>query len=408
MADKKLPVRVRVGDIRLESEERELLYKLIESERLSESSMTKEFEKLWAEYNGVKHCVAVNSGTSALIAGVYALLYDDRFPKVKKGAKVITSPITYIATSNAIVIAGLEPVFVDIDPITFKLNVSQIQELLKASNPDEYCMILPVHLMGYMNDMDELMDICKRYDLVLFEDAAQAHGSLYNGKKAGSFGLLADFSFYIAHNIQAGEMGAVITSDSKLYKTIKRVKSNGRVCACETCTRSLGICPYSDKDFDPRFTHDFVGFNFKINEFQAAIAIPQIKRVDDIIKKRQNNVKKLNQLLSPFSDKFNLPLYSDSVSYLAYPLILKKEGLLNREFFRRELEAMGIENRPLFGSIPTQQPAFSYLKSKYNGKLPNADYVGSAGLYIGCHQYLTDDDLLFVAETIEKVLQRIA
>ena len=261
--------RVFVGDFRIDDDERKAILEVIEGGRISEWKKVKEFERLFAKYIGTKYCLAVSSGTSALIVGLLALLYDERFPKAKKGAKIITSPVTYISTVNAIVLAGFEPVFVDIDKRTFKLNVGQIEDILKKENPDGYAGILPVHLMGYPNDMDEINTIADRYGLFIFEDSAQAHGTMYNGKKAGSLGLLAVFSFYIAHNIQAGEMGCVTTNDEKLFKLMMQLKANGRLCDCPVCTRSKGVCPgakkygYDDEeDFDPRFTHEYVAYNF--------------------------------------------------------------------------------------------------------------------------------------------------
>jgi len=396
-------IKIRVGDIQLGPEEKKELQDVIDTSRLSEGPKTAIFEKLWAEFIGTKHCIAVNSGTSALIAGLYALLYDTRFPKFKKGAKVITTPLTYVATSNAIVLAGLEPVYVDVDPRTFALNIQQVEDLLKSSDPDEYCAILPVHLMGYMNDMPAICSIAKKYDLVVFEDAAQAHGSILEGKKAGTWGLLADYSFYIAHNVQAGEMGAVVTSDDRLRELVVQVKANGRFCKCRTCTRSKGYCPHHDDDFEPRFTHEFIGFNFKISEFQSAIAIPQVKRIGQIIADRQHNVKHLNELLDSFKTRLDLPMYSPDISYLAYPLIIKDPSI-NRHKLMLDLEKAGIETRTLFGCIPTQQPSYSGYKSRYNGRLPNAEYVGTHGIYIGCHQYLKQDDIEYIAATISKIL----
>ena len=396
-------IRVRVGDIQLGPEERKELQDVIDTSRLSEGPKTAQFEKLWANFIGTQFCVAVNSGTSALIAGLFALLYDKRFPKVKKGAKVITSPSTYIATSNAIVLAGLEPVYVDIDPQTFTLNTEQIEAVLKAGNPDEFCAILPVHLMGYMNDMPTINAIAKKYDLVVFEDAAQAHGSKLNGKKAGTWSLLADYSFYIAHNVQAGEMGALVTDDEDIRNLVMQIKANGRTCKCKVCTRAKGICPYHGRDFEPRFTHDYIGFNFKISEFQSAIAIPQVKRIEQIIADRQSNVKYLNKKLENLEDRLQLPLFSKDVSYLAYPIVIK-DSKLNRDNLLKKLEKAGVETRTLFGCIPTQQPAFSNYSAQYKGLLPNSEYVGLHGLYLGCHQYITNEDLDFVADVIHKVL----
>lgn len=402
---------VPVGDFKLEEEEKSTIIDVLEKGRISEWKKVKEFERLFAKYIGTKYCLAVSSGTSALIVGLLALLYDERFPKAKKGAKIITSPITYISTTNAIVLDGFEPVFVDIDKRTFKLNVDQIEDILKKENPDDYAGILPVHLMGYPNDMDEINAIADKYGLFVFEDSAQAHGTMYKGKRTGSLSLLSDFSFYIAHNIQAGEMGCVTTNDERLFKLMVQLKANGRICNCPICTRNKGICPGAkkydydeDDDYDPRFTHEYVAYNFKTTEFPAALAISQVKRADWIFKERQKNVRYLNGGLKKFEDFFYLPIYDENVSYLAYPIIIKETSTIKRKWLRKRLEEEGIENRPLFGCIPTQQPAYAQFKDQYHGKLPVADYVGRNGFYIGCHQYLKKEDLDYIIEKLKELL----
>lgn len=401
--------RVSVGDFKIGKNERKAIDEVLDSGRLSEGKKVREFENRFAEYVGTDYCVALSSGTAALIAGLTALIYDPRFPKIKKGSKIITSPVTYVSTSNAIVLAGLEPVYVDISAQDFTLIPAQIEEILQKGNPDEFGAILPVHLMGYPNDMDSINAIAAKYDLVTFEDSAQAHGSIYKGKKTGSLSLLSDFSFYIAHNIQAGEMGAITTNDRKLGGLIRRIKSNGRLCDCLVCRRSEGLCPRArmsgvddDEDVDPRFTHDLIAYNFKLMDFQAALAITQLEKADEIFLKRQKNIQYLNTHLAEFADKLALPMFSPDVSYLAYPMVLK-EKTVSRKNLRRQLEDMGIETRPLFGCIPTQQPAYEHLKEQYQGTLPNADYVGRNGFYIGCHQYLDEEDLQYVVEGFKKL-----
>jgi dTDP-4-amino-4,6-dideoxygalactose transaminase len=190
-----------------------------------------------------------------------------------------------------------------------------------------------------------------------------------------------------------------VTSDEKLRTMVKQIKANGRICPCTACTRMEGKCPYKDKDFDPRFIHEFIGFNFKTTEFQAALAIPQIKKADAIMRTRQKNVLYLNERLQALADVLQLPAYSEEVSYLAYPLVIR-DAAIPRERFMTFLEEKGVETRPLFGCIPTQQPAFKHLKQYYAGRLPHADYVGSNAFYIGCHQYVTQADLDFVVETL--------
>lgn len=398
---------VSVGDFKIEQNEKDAINEVLERGRLSEGQKVKEFEKTFASYIGTKYAIAVSSGTAALVAGLLSLQYHPKH-KLKKGTKIITSPVTYVATSNAIVLSGYEPVYVDIDPKTFAMYPEQVESILKKSgDPSEFSAILPVHLMGYACDMDALNSIANKYGLVTFEDSAQAHGTLYKGKKTGSLSLLSDFSFYIAHNIQAGEMGAVTTDDYEVARLVRKVKANGRMCDCPVCLRSEGKCPKFDPegadDTDPRFTHDTLGLNFKTMEFQAALGISQLKKADWIFNKRQKNVKALNEGLGKYSDLINIPVFSENVSYLAYPIVIKDTDNISRKKIRVELERLGVETRPLFGCIPNQQPSYSHLKNIYGGNLPNADYVGSKGFYIGCHQYLTDEDIQFVISCFDKM-----
>ncbi len=399
-------LRIRVGDFKLGRKEKKIINHVLDIGRLSEGPKVKEFEEKWARFIGTRYCVVVNSGTSSLIAGLYALKY---LFKLKDKAKVITSPLTFIATVNAIVTSGLEPLFADVDKETFVIKPQEIERVAKTQRA---AIVLPVHLMGYPADMLRINSIAKRYNLLVMEDAAQAHGTFYKNKKLGTYSKLACFSFYIAHNVQAGEMGAVVTDDYEVYKLIKKIKAHGRMCDCPICKRAEGECPrlnayQGEEDFDPRFYHDMVGFNFKAMEFQAALGLVQLENVEDILEKRRFNVAYLNQGLMPFDNILQLPKYSQDISYLAYPLVIKDPGIISRRVLRYKLEEAGIETRPLFGCIPTQQPAYAYLKKKYKAKLPNAEYLGANGFYIGCHQYLKKSDLDFIISVFYKIFKGI-
>lgn len=400
---------ILVGDYKIRQEEKNLIMEILDSGRISEFKYVSKFEEKFAKIIGTEYCTLVNSGTSALIAGLTALLYDERYPKIKKGSKVITTPVTYVATSNAIKLVGLEPVFVDINYNTFDIIPEKIEEILenavKNNTIDEYCIILPVHLMGYPCDMNKINEIGKKYNLIVLEDSCEAHGSKYKNNNTGTLSLMSFYSFYIAHNIQCGEMGAVLTNDEKLNKLIKKIKANGRMCDCKICTRSKGYCPKDNLDNDPRFLHDMIGYNFKTMEFQAGLGYIQLDKFDDIIKKRQENVLFLNNKLSKYNNCFDLPIYNEDISYLAYPIIIKKDCKIDREELRSKLSKLGLENRPLFGCIPTQQPSYKEYKKEYENKLPNAEYIGNNTFYIGCHQYLTQNELEEIVNIFEMVMK---
>lgn len=402
---------IPVGDFRITHEEKAAINEVLENGRISEGQKTVAFQNAFAEYVGTKYCVALNSGTSALVAGLLALQYSNAFPKVRKGAKVITSPISYISTSTAIIHAGMEPVWVDIEPDRYTINCDEVEALLKK-DPDGYALILPVHLIGFPNDIDRLVEIGRKYGVEVVEDSSQAHGSYFPDKtRTGSKGILGTFSFYIAHNIQAGELGAITTSNLELKRLVTHIKTNGRYCDCPKCTRHLNICPYltqknpSDKYQvdDPRFLHVSLGYNFKTMEFAPALALSQMKKADSIMAKRQDNVMYLNKRLEKYSSVFKLPVYDKSVSYLAYPIeILNSQ--INRNNLQVKIENKGIETRPLFGCIPTQQPVFAHKRDEYAEKLPNANRLGQRAFYIGCHQYLTEDDLDYIVKCFDDVL----
>lgn len=402
--------KIHVGDFKLKSAEKKAINDVLNSGRLSEGKKVNEFERKWAKFTGTKYCIATSSGAGALITGLTALKYRYNLPQ---GTKVITTPVTYIADSSAILSVGFKPVYVDVDPVNFVITPEVIENYLKLNkNHNKYTIVLPVDLMGFPVKIDRINKIAKKYKLLVFDDASQAHGTKYKGKKVGSKALLSSFSFYIAHNIQAGEMGAIITNDMEIAKLCRKIKAQGRACECPVCTRSIGKCPLiknhkGNDDYDPRFIHDLVGYNFKTMEFQAALALTQLKKVKWIIKKRQSNVKFLNKHLKKYSNILQLPTFSKKISYLAYPLVIKNCKIISRKELRTRLEDLGIETRPLFGCIPTQQPAFNYLEKQYKNKLPNADYVGENGFYIGCHQYLEEKDLKYMVEVFNKILDNI-
>ncbi|MCX6651400.1 MAG: DegT/DnrJ/EryC1/StrS family aminotransferase [Methanomassiliicoccales archaeon] len=392
---------VGVGDFKITDIERKAINDVLDSGKITEGKKTHQFERKWADFVGTSKCVAVNSGTSALIVGMMALTELRKWPKRKTA---ITTPLTYVATSNSLVLTGFNPIYVDVDEKTFGITPDGIKEAIEGVKVDMPELILPVHLMGYPCDMGGISRICHDNGIALMEDSSQAHGTVVEGKRTGSMSDLSTFSFYIAHNIQAGELGAVCTDDPGIEKLMRSLKANGRRCDCVSCTRrDKGCVRRNDVDTrDPRFTHERIGYNFKTMEFQTSLASVQIDKVSEIIKTRSDNVRYLNDQLSMFADKIKLPDFDPNVSYLAYPMIVDES--IDRDSLVKKLENRGVEARPLFGCIPTQQPSYLRYKKRYQGKLKVAERLGAHGMYVGCHQYLTHDDLDYIAQVFKEVL----
>ena len=182
--------RIHVGDFRIGEDIRKAVNEVLDSDRISEGKKVREFERTWAKFIGTKYSVLTSSGTASLIAGLTALRYHEGFD-IKTGQKVITSPLTYIAPSNALLVTGFNPVYVDVEKETFNITPENIKSCLEeADDLSEYSLIMPIHLMGYPCNMDGIKKIAKKYGLQVFEDSAQADGTKYKGRRTGSMGLL--------------------------------------------------------------------------------------------------------------------------------------------------------------------------------------------------------------------------
>ncbi len=399
--------RIPIGNFLIEDRERELVNRVLDSNRLSEWKTVKEFEEKFAQYEQRKRAIAFNSGTSAEMCVFEALKHHRG---LKPGDRVLTNPLTFSATVNAMKLTGFEPEFVDIDLETLNLSTEGMKEFFEnPGNQENCCAITPVFLMGLTANISEMERIAKANNQFLFNDCAQSHGATHNGKKVGSFGNASAFSFYISHNIQAGEMGAIATDDSSLAELLNKLKSYGKSGSQRKPTaefsNSLKQKGIELEDVDARFTMEFIGFNFRTTELTAAIGIAQLEKADTTKRKRQENVKFLCDELEKHSGILRLPIPSDENDYLGFPVIIKEPEKISRKKLRDALEEKGIETRPLFGCIPFHQPCFAYKKKEYLKKLPNALRAGENGFYFGCHQYLSSENLGTIVKAFNEALK---
>ena len=251
--------RIRVAEPDITDDDANSVYNAIKNGHLSSGPITEEFEQAFAKFIGTKYAVAVNSGTAALHLALESL-------NIKNGAEVITTPLTFAATTNVIVLQNAKPVFVDIDKTTYNLDPNLIE---KSITPNTKA-ILPIHYAGQCSEMDEINEIAKKHNIEVIEDAAPAVGATYHGKKAGTLGRIAGFSFFPDKNMTTGEGGMITTDDIELAEKCKILRKNGA---------------------SKRYYNVYIGWNFKMPDINAALGLSQLQRIENIIE-RKNQIAK--------------------------------------------------------------------------------------------------------------------
>ncbi len=397
-------VKVPFGTISIPEKSTELILKAIKSRRLSCGKYVREFEKKFAKIIGVKEAVAVSTGTDADILAL-AVLHDYG---ARRDDEVIVPALSFVATGNAVVHAGFRPVFVDIERQTLNINASQIE----AAITEKTRAIMPVHLMGKPADMDRIMEIAAKYNLVVVEDAAEAHGALYKGKPAGSLGHMGAFSLYVAHIITTIEGGIVATDNEEYAETLISLRSHGRACKCLQCVLNLAQT-YCPKRFDTpdgediRFSFERLGYSAKMNELEAAVGLGNLESYDQIVNKRRENLLYVLERFGKFSPYLATIKEEpwERIGPHAIPIVVQEEASFTRAQLTNYLEDHGIETRTLFASMPTQCPGFAYLGYRL-GQFPNAEYLGQNGIHIGVHQDLGLKEMEFFLRTVEEFLTK--
>ena len=369
-------MKINFGDLVIGDTAKRYLQRVLDRNWVSEGDNVKEFEEKFTAHFGYKHAIATSSGTDADICSCTAL-YDFG---AKRGDEIITPALCFVATPNSILAAGFVPKFVDIELETLNIDPTKIE----AAITDKTKAIMVVHTMGKPCEMDTILEIAKTYDLKVIEDACEAHGATYKGKVVGTIGDMGTFSFYTAHQIVCGEGGMVVTNNDKIAEVVRSVKSHGR--------------PPGSIYFD----FQRIGYNSKMNDLEAAIGLESIEQFEENFNKRKNNLYKLLELTKELSDYCYFIKEEDyeKVSPHAFPLVLKDEKY-DRDRLYNYLESKGIQCKTLFGSLPTQHNAFTFLGYNY-GQFPAAEYVGRNGLHFGMHQYITDDDLVYISNCLKE------
>jgi len=379
-------MRIPFGTIAVTETSKRLIAEILESNRLSSGKYVREFEKGFARLLGVGEAVAVSTGTDA-DALALAVLYDYG---AKRGDEIILPALSFVSTGNAVLQAGFEPVFVDVDRKTLNIDPVGIEEKITPRTR----AIMPVHLMGKPAAMDAIGEIARAHGLFVIEDAAEAHGATYRGQNVGTLGDMGAFSLYVAHIISTVEGGIVTTNRSDFAEILRSLRSHGRACKCESCVlnRSSSYCPkrFSGGDAtDIRFRFERIGFSAKMNELEAAVGIGNLDIYQEILERRRNNLYYLMEQCRQFAPQLaTIEKEShEEIGPHALPLVVQEGASFSRKQLVDGLEEKGIDTRSLFSSMPTQCDGFRYLGHAV-GDFPNAEYIGAMGIHIGVHQDL--------------------
>jgi len=342
-------------------EEKEAVEKILSSGMIAQGPEVASFEREFSEFVERVNCVAVNSGTSglhlALIAG-----------GIKSGDEVIVPSFTFAATANSVALAGATPIFVDIDPLTFNIDPIAIEAAITPRTR----AIQPVHLYGHPAAMTEILDIAKKYDLWIFEDAAQAHLAKLNGKPVGTFGKAATFSFYPTKNMTSGEGGMITTASDIVARNCRLLRNQG---------------------METRYVNEVVGFNTRMTDIHAAIGRVQLRKLTDWTDVRRKNAKFFNENLVGVVK----PFVSSNAFHVYHQYTIRILGQ-SRDAFSAEMNERGIGNGVYYPTPVHRLPSFSQ-----SNDLPETDRACKEVISIPVHPSLTDQDLEKIVTVINSI-----
>jgi perosamine synthetase len=339
----------------------------------SNGKYVEEFEKKFANFCGTKFSISCCNGTVALHLSLLG-------HKVGPGDEIIMPCLTYIATANAVRYCGAKPVFIDSDAETWNINPALIEEKIS----DRTRGIIVVHLYGHPVDMDPVLKIARDNNLFVIEDAAEAHGALYKNKIVGSLGDTGSFSFYGNKIITTGEGGMITTSDQHLADTMRTLKGQG-------------------VDPDRRYWHPVIGYNYRMTNIEAAIGLAQLENISWHLRRRREIADLYNKYLAGLHDSIQLPVEKKWAkhAFWMYSVLLKDTVHLSRDEFMTELQDAGIETRPVFYPMHILPP---YLEK--DARYPVAEKISCRGINLPTHAGLTEEDIRYISETIEKICNK--
>ncbi|MBE5962360.1 MAG: DegT/DnrJ/EryC1/StrS family aminotransferase [Lachnospiraceae bacterium] len=375
-----------------ENEEKEAMKKVIDSGKVTMGENVKELERIFALKFGTKYAIMSNSGSSANLLAIAALVYSGR---LQIGDEVLVTAVSWSTTYFPIAQMGLKLRFVDIDRNT--LNVDY-DELEKAVTPKSKA-VLAVNLLGNPNDFTRLDQICKKNNLILIEDNCESMGAEFNGKKAGSFGVLGTFSMYYSHHICSMEGGMTVTDDEELYHYMLSIRSHGWT---RHLPQNSKIYEKKEDKFYESFNFIMPGYNLRPLEIEAVAGIEQLKKLDRFVEQRIKNAEYFSKRVKEQKD-MQIQKTLGKSSWFGFAITLCNELEGKRKYYTDELIKNNIEVRPIVAGNFTKQKALEYMDYSISGQLVNADYIHDNGFFVGNHSIDMREKIDYLFEVLNQV-----
>ncbi|NQE05711.1 Aspartate aminotransferase [ANME-1 cluster archaeon GoMg1] len=339
----------------------------------SKGKFIEEFEEKISSYCGRKYGVATSNGTVALHLALKTL-------GIGKGDEIIIPDLTFVAVANTVTYCNAKPIFIDSHPDYWCIDPEKIEEKTTPKTK----AIIPVHLYGHPCDMDPILDIANDHDLYVIEDAAEAHGAEYKGRKVGSFGDISCFSFYGNKIITTGEGGMCLTNNEELAEKMKILRDHGM-------------------NPNKRYWYDVIGFNYRMTNLQAAVGVAQLKKLDEFVEKKRKIAKRYSEELKDLEEKELITLHPEmpwaKCVYWMYCILIEDKFGMSRDELMKRLEENGIDTRPFFYPVHVMPPY------KNNEGYPVAEEISRKGINLPSGVSLKEEEIKFICNEIKKELE---
>jgi CDP-6-deoxy-D-xylo-4-hexulose-3-dehydrase len=373
-------------------EEQDAMQRVIASGMFTMGEHVKAFERDFSQYVQSKYCVMVNSGSSAILLMVAALFYTKNLKlKLNRGDEVIVPAVSWSTTYYPLYQYGLKIKFVDVDLNTLNYDLEQLEQAVS----DKTRAIMAVNLLGNPNDFNRINEIIGERNIVLMEDNCESMGAEFQGKHAGTFGMMGGYSSFFSHHISTMEGGLIVTDDEELYQILLSLRAHG-------WTRNLPkqnfVCSdKSDDPFEESFRFVLPGYNVRPLEIEGALGVEQVKRLPGLIAARRVNGKLLQAALANHPEIMIQKEIGES-SWFGFSLVIRPNSKLTRKELVIKLNDLGFESRPIVAGNFAKNEVVKYFDSEVHGSLKNAEHIDKNGLFVGNHHYPIPDAFAALAQ----------